>query len=208
MAVFEDDDAIEGEEESELEEAEATPLPSPAQTPGSQGPDFSSAARRRVTRDRVFSGRAPSMRHRLSVSQGGRRFSTSSGHVPALFSNTGLGTPPLLAAEQTDLDLVSPTGGDPFFQSPATDRRAPNLSVITERQISVTENSPLMSPAVEVTAAKPKESTWGSLPLLIIMQVSLAGLEDASRSFSSTAWWLCTTRRTTSCSCRSWSRMS
>ena len=99
-------------------------------------------------RRRVVSGAARTLAgHRLSVS---RRFSTASGQVPAIFSNTGLETAISLDESSTD----------PFFPSPANDRRPGALSAIAERP----------DPTAE---AKP--STFRSLPLLMILQVTYFG---------------------------------
>ncbi|RXK35648.1 hypothetical protein M231_07078 [Tremella mesenterica] len=187
MAVFEDDDATveenEQDEDDDMEEPfETTPQPSPAHTPGSQHPD--SIARRRFTRGRMASiqgslGYRSGAAHRLSVSQGGRRFSTSSGQMPSIFANTGLASPPPITAIHTDPDLASPSGGDPFFQSPVPERRQAGLSVITERNVSTTEASPLLSPAAEVTD-KAKGSAWGALPLMVILQYGLLALHNTT----------------------------
>ncbi|ORY33374.1 hypothetical protein BCR39DRAFT_519516 [Naematelia encephala] len=73
----------------------------PAPTPGSHA----EGSARRMTRNRIASGpfyrSLPS--HRLSTSQN-RRFSTSSGTLPAIFGNTGLNTPPAA----TDDPFMSP----------------------------------------------------------------------------------------------------
>jgi hypothetical protein len=96
--------------------------------------------------------------------------SSSSGVLPAIFANTGLRTPPLAG-----YDGEEEVERDPFFSSPAAERRQQvigGLSVISERPgQSALETSPLVSPAVEMVLEK-KESTWKSIPLLMISQVS------------------------------------
>jgi hypothetical protein len=182
--VFEDEDETEEEEEEGLQipDEEGTPRLSPNLTPTSE--TMGSFSQRRGTRGRVASGSLfrALPHHRLSVSHGGRRMSSSSGVLPAIFANTGLRTPPLAG-----YDGEEEVERDPFFSSPAAERRQQvigGLSVISERPgQSALETSPLVSPAVEMVPEK-KESTWKSIPLLMISQVSgslfvLAGHTDA-----------------------------
>jgi hypothetical protein len=181
--VFEDEDETEEEEEEGLQipDEEGTPRLSPNLTPTSE--TMGSFSQRRGTRGRVASGSLfrALPHHRLSVSHGGRRMSSSSGVLPAIFANTGLRTPPLAG-----YDGEEEVERDPFFSSPAERRQQVigGLSVISERPgQSALETSPLVSPAVEMVPEK-KESTWKSIPLLMISQVSgslfvLAGHTDA-----------------------------
>lgn len=174
--MFEDEDETEEEEEEGLEVPgdEGTSRLSPGLTPTSE--TMGSFSQRRGTRGRVASGSLfrALPHHRLSVSHGGRRMSSSSGVLPAIFANTGLRTPPLAAGYDGEEEVER----DPFFSSPAPERRQQvigGLSVISERPgQSALETSPLVSPAVEMVLEK-KESTWKSLPLLMISQVSCAG---------------------------------
>ncbi|KAL7424554.1 hypothetical protein Q5752_000238 [Cryptotrichosporon argae] len=96
--------------------------------------------------------------HRASVS-GGRRLSSSSGVMPAIFANTGLHTPPVEAVET-----------DPFV-----DRRAgAGLSAIAERP-AATEASPL-SPLPHDKA----KARWKLLPLLMIVQYGMLSFHDTT----------------------------
>jgi len=182
-AVFDDEDDADLDEDNEA--VEDTPSHSLAPTPGSDTADRSSqqgSVARRGLRNRITSGgmgmRKSFAGHRLSVSQGGRRFSTSSGQMPAIFSNTGLVTQSGIALQYDDsTGLTSPgaTPADPFF--PAQNERRPGgvggLSVIAERSgpANLSEVSPLISPSTEITE-KPI-STWQALPLMMIVQVGL-----------------------------------
>lgn len=140
--MFEDDD----EEYDEDNAIENTPQHSLAATPASDGPP--TVAQRRF-KGRIVSGslQRTLAGHRLSVS---RRFSTASGQLPAIFANTGVETPGVSLDE-------SPT--DPFFPSPAGDRRPGALSAIAERPAQ--------------GAPEVQQSTLKALPLLMISQVSV-----------------------------------
>ncbi|OCF41340.1 hypothetical protein I317_04821 [Kwoniella heveanensis CBS 569] len=182
-AVFEDEDETEDELAEENETFDETPQPSPGLTPGStqDDPRGGLGIRRPSGRQRVISGASSLFRtlpgHRLSVSHGGRRFSTSSGHMPAIFSNTGVRTPPAVAAAY---EGESPTveGGDPFFPAPAERRgtqqqHAGGLSVITEGQSS-TASVPV-SPGTQVVSEK-QPSSFSLLPFQMILQYGLVAL--------------------------------
>lgn len=165
-AVFDDED----EEQAEELDDNAITTPSASQaTPLSERGNSVSRAR-----GRIVSGMSMT-RHRLSVSQGGRRFSTSSGTLPAIFSNTGLAhQPALIAAHEESPGIASPgVSGDPFFASPAVARHVGGqLSAIEERPQSQHhgERSPLVAPTAEIQE-KPVTG-WRALPLLMISQVS------------------------------------
>jgi len=161
-SVFDDEDDNEEDEGTETENG--TPAASPA--PPSEGRETSA---RRYTNRRIVSG-SLHPGHRLSTSQGGRRFSTSSGLMPAIFANTGLSTPPIaLGPDGTTPASAGSAANDPFFPTPA---RAGGLSAIAENRSSViTEHSPLVSPNIQMTE-KPA-SSWRMLPKLMIVQVSL-----------------------------------
>ena len=156
-AVFEEDEDEDVDEYVDDDDAfETTPHQSLVPTPGSgEGP--SSYPRR----GRVVSGvsmQRSLVGHRLSYS---RRFSTSSGQLPTIFAKSGLSEAPVLDDANSSQD--------PFSPSPAIDRRLPvgNLSAIAERP-AVDEMSGAMS-----TAEEGKTATWRSLPLLMILQVSV-----------------------------------
>ncbi|WWC94943.1 hypothetical protein V866_001795 [Kwoniella sp. B9012] len=186
-AVFEDEDETEGElteEEQAIDEENETPQPSPGLTPGSTIDDPRGSLGHRkpsVRPNRIVSGASsiykPLGGHRLSVSHGGRRFSTSSGHMPAIFSNTGVRTPPAVAAAYEGESPSVETGGDPFFPAPA-DRRpgqaAGGLSVIAEGQTS-TAVVPT-SPGGTQQVSEKQPSSFALLPFLMIMQYGLVAL--------------------------------
>ena len=168
-AVFDDDEESEYEDttpaaEEEGEEEEDDDV-TPQNSPGLTFPPNSGSMRRNV-RQRIVSGnslRAPSQgQHRLSVS---RRFSTASGNVPAIFGNTGLLEPAPISLGDDE--------SDPFYGTPQSERRQPplgGLSVIAEGRPH--ERSPLVSPNTEMNLAEKPVSTWKSLPLMMIVQVS------------------------------------
>jgi hypothetical protein len=182
-AVFEDDDDdMDGDEtereydDDDNEEADTsrnTNLNSPNETPQPSpsllGPGAAGRGKNRNVSGSLY--RALPAQH-SSVNHGGRRFSTASGNLPAIFNNTGLRSPSIALARDTP-----PAGRedeDPFF-SPGPGTRAPTiggLSVITERpgQASTVETSPLMSPAAGLQTEK-KQSSWHLLPWLMIVQV-------------------------------------
>ena len=189
-AVFEDDDddgtetecedyGDEDEENAEANEShdrsiglnspDGTPHPSPSLL----GPGHASVASRGKGRNVSSSQYRALPAHRLSVNHGGRRFSTASGNLPAIFGNTGLRSPSIALAQDTP---PARDDEDPFFSPAGT--RAPTiggLSVITERpgQASTVETSPLVSPLTGLQVEK-KQSTWHLLPWLMIIQVGPA----------------------------------
>jgi hypothetical protein len=135
-----------------------TPQPSP----GIDSFPPNSASQRRKHKQRIVSGnslRIPSRRF-----SGTRRFSTASGNVPAIFSNTGLHSPAGIQLAEDE--------SDPFFGTPQSERRAPplgGLSVISEGRAH--ERSPLVSPTNGMGVSEKPASTWKSLPLMMIVQV-------------------------------------
>ncbi|WWC91764.1 uncharacterized protein L201_006711 [Kwoniella dendrophila CBS 6074] len=182
-AVFDDEEETEGDlTEDEIAIQDETPQPSPGLTPGStqEDPRSGLGLRKPSSRARMVSGASSiykSLGHRLSVSHGGRRFSTSSGHLPAIFSNTGVRTPPAVAAAYEG-ESPSVEGGDPFFPAPA-DRRpgqpAGGLTVITEGEgtsASVVASSP--GGIQQISEKQP--SSFALLPFLMIMQYGLVAL--------------------------------
>lgn len=173
-----DDDETETEHEGDDDpDASAELLNSPDLTPNgspsvaAQGSVAGRGRTRLVSGSLYRSGGG----HRLSVSHGGRRFSTASGMVPAIFGNTGLRSPSIALP----LDTTPRDEQDPFFASPAPTNRAGQaiggLSVISERPGQGVETSPLISPLGGAVGEK-KEATWAALPVLMIIQVSPAFL--------------------------------
>ncbi|KAK8853268.1 hypothetical protein IAR55_003970 [Kwoniella newhampshirensis] len=180
-AVFDDDEETEEENHADGDEdGEVTPQASPAGTPTSQFNEHGgSVAYRRMSRNRITSGSSSLFRtlpgHRLSVSHGGRRFSTSSGHKPAIFGNTGVRTPP--AVFTVGYEGQSPTadaGGDPFFASPRP-QPVGGLSVISEGPAATSVENVVVSPAAGQVSEKPP-SAFKSLPLQMILQYGLLAL--------------------------------
>ena len=170
-AVFDDEDDYDEEDGDEAGEGHDED-DAEVFTPGSESAASGSVVRRRrVSRPRITSGLFGAIPHRFSMS---RKYSTASGQVPAIFSNTGLSEPPAIA-----LDVTSPTASspqDPFFPSPAPDRRAGlsgpgGLDAIAEGR-PANERSPLVSPVAGVVEPKVESSTWKALPLLLILEVS------------------------------------
>lgn len=156
-----------------------SPAFSPSFAPGQSGKPAVSAARSRL----ASAGYRPSV-HRPSMSgtAGARRLSTASGHIPAIFANTGLQSPPAIAAAYDD---YSPLGGaaaagaaneesDPFFAgSPAATRPLGGLSVISEGSTGhsrVVSANTVASTTGDAVAEK-KPAVWSALPFLIISQV-------------------------------------
>ncbi|ORX39370.1 hypothetical protein BD324DRAFT_576791 [Kockovaella imperatae] len=157
-AVFEDED--------EDEDADASASAnSPVFTPGSESAASGSVSRRG---NRVLSARFGPAAHRFSTS---RKFSTSSGQLPAIFANTGLSELPALESPRE-------SGQDPFFPSPAPGRVVPSgLGAIAEGR-QVNETSPLVSPNVELV--EQPTSTWKSLPLLMILEYGLLAFHNTT----------------------------
>ncbi|ODN94720.1 hypothetical protein L198_04863 [Cryptococcus wingfieldii CBS 7118] len=107
--------------------------------------------------------------HRLSMS--GRRFSTTSGHMPAIFSNTGVRTPPAVTAAY---NAESPrTEVDPFFQgSPAPEHRAQGgLAAIAEAGSNAVDTA-----VTQVSEKMP--SSFALLPVQMIVQYGLLALHN------------------------------
>lgn len=168
-AVFDDDEDEEYEDTTpaEREDDEDDDI-TPQNSPGLGTFPPNSGSMRRNIRQRIVSGnslRAPSQgQHRLSVS---RRFSTASGNIPAIFGNTGLTEPAGISLGDDE--------SDPFYGTPQSERRQPplgGLSVIAEGRPAAHERSPLVSPNTEMNLAEKPVSTWKSLPLMMIVQVS------------------------------------
>jgi hypothetical protein len=173
-AAVAQDTAVFDEEEDDENAIEATPRTSLAPTPSSElgSPSVpGSLAHSRGARGRVASAALYKSLpgHRLSVSQGGRRFSTTSGQLPAIFADTGLVEP---AGLVTDVQSPAPTNKDPFFPSPQADRRAGGLSAIAER--------PASSEATHLVETAEKLPTWGALPILMITQYGLLALHNTT----------------------------
>jgi len=158
-AVFDDED----EELDDTTPAEGSDGETPQPSPGIETFPPNSASLRRKHKQRIVSGnslRIPSRRF-----SGTRRFSTASGTIPAIFANTGL-------HESAPINLGEDES-DPFFGTPQSERRQPplgGLSVIAEGRAH--ERSPLVSPMTGMEGAEKPLSTWQSLPLMMIVQVS------------------------------------
>jgi hypothetical protein len=168
-AVFDEDEDREDEYEdadrtdNAIDSTNSTPQPSPSVAPPSS---IGHSTGRVVSGRRNFSTNLQRTLpgHRLSVNHGGRRFSTASGNMPAIFANTGLRTPPASIRYE-----VSPNAQyqeeDPFFATPA--QRGGGLSVIAERP-SARETTPL-SPSAQMV--EKQAGTWTLLPKMMILQV-------------------------------------
>ncbi len=116
---------------------------------------------------------------RVSGSHASRRFSTAShSGMPAIFANTGLNTPPAIAAayEQEPLySTASSPGGAGLSVPPVTEHTllSPGgLSAIEERErpASVTASGFSEAPASKQDEKAPPAG-WRALPMLIILQV-------------------------------------
>lgn len=149
-----------------IESASSTPQPSPSVAPASS---VGRAGGRVVSGRRLVSTSLQRALpgHRLSVNHGGRRFSTASGNMPAIFANTGLRTPPASIRYDTSPNAAAQEE-DPFFTAPAPRGLGGGLSVIAERPTAV-ESTPL-SPNGQL--AEKQASSWQLLPKMMILQVS------------------------------------
>ncbi|WRT70167.1 uncharacterized protein IL334_007161 [Kwoniella shivajii] len=184
-AVFEDEEETEGDlTEEERATDDETPQPSPGLTPASiqEDPRAGLGHRKPSGKMRLVSGASSMYRplggHRLSVSHGGRRFSTSSGHVPAIFSNTGVRTPPAVTAANEGESPYGTETQDPFFPLPATARpgqHAGGLSVITEGERSTSSAVAVSPGGTQQVSEKPK-SNFALLPFMMILQYGLLAL--------------------------------
>lgn len=195
--MFDDDDDEEedgDENDDDNQPFESTPQHSLAPTPNSTEEPSSVRVRRKggrvvsgMSMQRSFAG------HRYSTS---RRFSTTSGQMPAIFGNTGLADPPQLYSPEA---VASPT--DPFFPAPNATQRAGGGGLGAIPETHANEHSPL----VEASFQEPKQSTWKALPLLMILQVGhdwwWTSVE--ADSVGSMDYSHCTTQLTTSYSCPS-----
>jgi hypothetical protein len=99
---------------------------------------------------------------RVSGAFSSRRFSAASNVMPAIFENTGLQTPPAIAAAY-DVDPLSQPTSPGIYRD-----RSPlaGLSAIDEN--TVKDHS---APIVEVTHSEDAGKGWQALPKLIILQV-------------------------------------
>lgn len=195
--MFDDDDEEEedGDENNDDNQPfESTPQHSLAPTPNSTEEPSSVRVRRKggrvvsgMSMQRSFAG------HRYSTS---RRFSTTSGQMPAIFGNTGLADPPQLYSPEA---VASPT--DPFFPAPNTTQRAGGGGLGAIPETHANEQSPL----VEASFQEPKQSTWKALPLLMILQVGHDWwwMSVEADCVCSMDYWHCITQLTTSYSCLS-----
>ncbi|KAJ9116389.1 hypothetical protein QFC22_004830 [Naganishia vaughanmartiniae] len=106
---------------------------------------------------------------RVSGAFSSRRFSTTSGAMPAIFANTGLQTPPAIAAAY-DVDPLSQPTSPTIYRD-----RSPlaGLSAIDEN--TVKDDLPSVLEAIDSAGA---EKGWQALPKLIILQYALLALHD------------------------------
>lgn len=165
-AVFDDDE--EEEDEGDAEEVEDAVDITPSGAPRSSFARYdtigSRASNRTFSRSRIVSNM--SLARNSLLSPHGRRLSTASGAVPAIFNNTGLVEPPA---------LLSPTAEsqrDPFFPSPGGRRPAPNVGGLS----AIAERSSIGHAESSADVAEKEQSTWKSLPLLMISQYGLVAL--------------------------------
>lgn len=101
---------------------------------------------------------------RVSGTHAARRLSTASATMPAIFANTGLQTPPAIAAAYEVDPLDAPVSPGLFRDR---DARA-GLSAIAEDTVK-DHHPPVGAPVI--SEEEEKQKGWKSLPKLIIMQV-------------------------------------
>ncbi len=168
-----------GGERSPLLEVGSVPAPSGAKPRLGGADGFLGASA--STAHRTFSLRGASGNH------AGRRVSAASGMVPAIFANTGLNTPPAIAAALEHnyvghSHAASPAAGidlPPVIREESTSHGG--LSAIQERCNSstftkTTDNATIRGHTEE--PEKPAASGLRALPLLIILQYGLLALHD------------------------------
>jgi hypothetical protein len=118
--------------------------------------------------------------HRVSGTHASRRLSTASATMPAIFANTGLQTPPAIAAAYEVDPLDAPVSPGLFRDR---DARA-GLSAIDEDTVK-DHHAPAEVAVVSEEEEKEKEKGWKSLPKLIIMQVGdFAGILTIANSLT------------------------
>ncbi|KAJ9100944.1 hypothetical protein QFC19_005340 [Naganishia cerealis] len=99
---------------------------------------------------------------RVSGAFSSRRFSTTSGTMPAIFANTGLQTPPAIAAAY-DVDPLDQPSSPALYRDRIPH---PGLSAIDEDTVKAH-----VSRATEVPSSEDAGKGWQALPKLIILQV-------------------------------------
>lgn len=219
-SVFDDDDDEGDYSDGEGSENafEDSPAPSPAQAPSSVARSAPRHENSPLLHDRFRAGRGrlnsngeaygassalPNRvlsGHRFSQSAS-RRFSTSSGAMPAIFAHTGLATPPAIAAayDQDPFATGSGAHGSPAPAGTADPFSAPGgLSAIAERSTSLQATSETASTHKEEVTEK-AATGWRALPIAIIVQVCSSG----DSADVSTVSLPCTPPPMTSCSCPS-----
>lgn len=178
-AVFDDEEETEDDQGDVDETAPDASFASPslhALSPSTHDGHQGNLSFRRSSRARLTSMGNISLHrnlpgHRLSVSHGGRRFSTTSGHMPAIFSNTGVKTPPAVAAAY---EAESPGHeADSFFRaaSPSPDHgrgSAGGLSAIAEGSGGAVDSA---TADVATQIAEKEASSFSLLPVQVIIQV-------------------------------------
>ncbi|OWZ76556.1 hypothetical protein C366_04995 [Cryptococcus neoformans Tu401-1] len=185
-AVFDDEEETEDDQGDVDETAPDASFASPslhALSPSTHDGHQGNLSFRRSSRARLTSMGNISLHrnlpgHRLSVSHGGRRFSTTSGHMPAIFSNTGVKTPPAVAAAY---EAESPGHeADSFFRaaSPSPDHgrgSAGGLSAIAEGSGGAVDSA---TADVVAQIAEKEASSFSLLPVQVIIQYGLLALHN------------------------------
>lgn len=195
-AVFEDEESEDQQGDDDQEEEDESQPDSRLQTPSRRAGSISPFTERSplIDADTPASGG----KNRLSgltdatagpprslgmqrVSVSARRFSTTSGHMPSIFANTGLQTPPAIAAAY-DSEYLAPAPAEPE----ETRSHPQGLSAIHE---GVAKGSPSQSERGTVRLHEeqvpPAEVRGGSnfavLPFLIIAQSALLAFHDTRK---------------------------
>ena len=125
------------------------------------------------------------LNHRISsnmnrVSVSSRRFSAVSRHLPAIYTNTGLQTPPAIAAayESDYLDSQGEATGHAGGLSAIHEGRAADSSSRSETG-TIRLRTETDEPEVKPSAG---ESNFRALPKLIILQYGLLAFHDTGKS--------------------------
>ncbi|KIR98446.1 hypothetical protein L804_04018 [Cryptococcus deuterogattii 2001/935-1] len=177
-AVFEDEEETEDDQE-DVETVPDTSFASPslhALSPSTHDSPQADLSFRRSSGARLTSMGNISLHrnlpgHRLSVSHGGRRFSTTSGHMPAIFANTGVKTPPAVAAAY---EAESPRHeAESFFRAAST---SPDHGRDSSRGLSAIAEGPDADVAVQI--AEKEASSFSLLPVQVIIQYGLLALHN------------------------------
>lgn len=113
------------------------------------------------------------------VSVSSRRFSTASRHLPAIYANTGLQTPPAIAAayESDYLDSQAEAPGHAAGLSAIHEGRTADPSTTSETG-TIRLRTETDEPEVKPSAG---ESNFRALPKLIILQYGLLAFHDTGK---------------------------